>query len=98
MSRQRKRRENQHQELGNRIRLARLAKGWSRIVLLEELANENEINGITYTGHSYSYSTMKNWELGRFQPQPPALRHLARVLAVTVEWLLTGNGEHDENP
>ena len=63
----------------NRIKMARLEKGWSQA----ELARRMFI----------TQSSVAEWESGRKAPHTKNLARLAMLLGVSVEWLATGRGE-----
>ena len=63
----------------NRIKKARLEKGWSQA----ELARRMFI----------TQSSVAEWESGRKAPHTKNLARLAMLLGISVEWLATGRGE-----
>lgn len=63
--------------LGERISIARNAKGWT----IEELANRAGVK----------VKTMKNWESERSSPRASRLHQLAGILDVPLLWLIAGS-------
>lgn len=70
--------------IGERLRLARQARGWS----LREFAER--IN--------QAYQTVAAWEVGRTMPSPEILGYAAQVLGVSLDWLVYGTPERARLP
>lgn len=65
--------------VGERIRSARVARGFSQ----EELAEKVSLRG----------QTIHRYEKGRLTPSLQALVDLAQVCGVSMEWIATGEGD-----
>lgn len=66
-------------DLSNRIRLARVDKGWNQVDLAKQLG--------------VSRSAVGHWERGAGStPSPRRLLRLAHLTGVNVQWLATGRG------